>query len=142
MMVKKQNTYHEWDWKQHATGAPQEKYSKFDVVESQEYIKPARILLIVKYETFCTIWYHLYKVKNVKNIFLGKLFFRLHFSSAFFTFFKLYKWYQIAQRTKYIPRKMFTGKSRGPKNLMGKYMFKVFKQIHGRCFSVFNVGFE
>ena len=79
--------------------------------------------------------------KREKHLF-RKAIFRLHFSSAFFTFFKLYKWYQIAQRTKYIPRKMFPGKSRGPKNLMGKYMFKVFKEIHGRCFSVFNVGFE
>ena len=46
---------------------------------------------------------------------------------VFFTFLKLYKWYQIAQRTKYIPRKMFIGESKGPKNLVDKYMFKAFK---------------
>ena len=44
---------------------------------------------------FCTIWYHLYNFKNVKNANGGVK------SNTppwvFFTFFKLYKWYQLAQ---------------------------------------------
>ena len=37
----------------------------------------------------CAIWYHLYKLKNVKNTHGG-------------VFFKLYKWHQIEQRTTYL----------------------------------------
>ena len=55
----------------------------------------------------CIIWYHLYNLKNVKNIhgvmsLLVKL--QAYFTKSntppwvFFTFIKLYKWYQIAQR--------------------------------------------
>ena len=36
----------------------------------------------------CAIWYHLYNLKN---------------AWVFFTFLKLYKWYQIAQRIKFKP---------------------------------------
>ena len=58
----------------------------------------------------CVIWYHLYNFKNVKNTYGGVLL--LGKSQAlklqavtksnspswvFFTFFKLYKWYQIMQ---------------------------------------------
>ena len=46
------------------------------------------------YVMFCTIWYHLYNLKTVKNT-----------NGAIVTFsfrvFKLYKWYQIAQRITY-----------------------------------------
>ena len=60
-------------------------------------------------ETFCTIWYYFHNVKNVKNTHWGVLLLvRLQASAytftksntpswVFFTFFKLYKWYQIAQ---------------------------------------------
>ena len=55
----------------------------------------------------CIIWYHLYNLKNVKNIhgvmsLLVKL--QAYFTKSntpswvFFTFIKLHKWYQIAQR--------------------------------------------
>ena len=59
----------------------------------------------------CTIWCHLYNLKNVKNTHEGVLilvklraeacnFTKINSSSwVFFTFFELYKWYQIAQRT-------------------------------------------
>ena len=52
------------------------------------------------------IWYHVYNFKNVKNI---------HTKSntppwMFFTFFKLYKWYQITQRITNDP--LLTGKDR------------------------------
>ena len=53
----------------------------------------------------CTIWYHLYNFKNVENAYGGVLLLvKLQaFKSntrpwVFFTFLKLYKWYQIAQR--------------------------------------------
>ena len=57
----------------------------------------------------CTIWYHLYNLKNVKNTHGGVLvlvklqaepcnFSKINFSPwVFFTFFNLRKWYQIAQ---------------------------------------------
>ena len=58
-------------------------------------------------------WYHLYNLKNVENTHGGVLILvKLQASactftkintppSVFFTFFKLCKWYQIAQRTTY-----------------------------------------
>ena len=61
----------------------------------------------------CPIWYHLYNLKNVNNthgevLILVKLQAKsCNFSKintppwVFFTFFKLNKWYQIAQRTTY-----------------------------------------
>ena len=60
-------------------------------------------------ETLCAIWYHLYNLKNVKNIHGGVLLLvKLQASACnfiksitppwmFFPFFKLCKWYQIAQ---------------------------------------------
>ena len=68
---------------------------------------------------FCAIWYHLYNFKNVKNTHGGVLLLiKLQASAcnftksntlpgAFFMFFKLYKWYQIAQRTTYITFRLF-----------------------------------
>ena len=49
-----------------------------------------------KYVMRCAIWYHLYNFKNVKNTHGGVLLL------SFFTSFKLYKWYQIAQNIKNI----------------------------------------
>ena len=47
---------------------------------------------------FWAIWYHLYNLKNVKNTH-GHNFTKSNTSPwVFLTFFKLYKWYQIAQR--------------------------------------------
>ena len=59
-------------------------------------------------QMLCAIWYHLYNLKNVKNAYGGVLALvklqvsaqnspKSNIPSAFFTFFKLYKWYQIAQ---------------------------------------------
>ena len=62
----------------------------------------------------CAIWYHLDNWKNVKNTPRGVLILvklqaeACNFTKintppwVFFTFFELYKWYQIAQRTTYI----------------------------------------
>ena len=61
----------------------------------------------------CAIWYHLYNLKNIKNTHGGALilvklqaktcnFNKINSAPwVFFTFFKLYKWYQIAQRITY-----------------------------------------
>ena len=61
----------------------------------------------------CAMWYHLYNLKNVKNNHGGVLILvKLQASACsftkintpvwmFFTFLKLYKWYQIAQRITY-----------------------------------------
>ena len=62
----------------------------------------------------CAIWYHLQNLKNVKSTHGGVLilvklqdkasnFTKINTALwAFFTFFKLYKWYQIAQRITYL----------------------------------------
>ena len=53
----------------------------------------------------CTIWYHLHNLKNMKTPM--EVCSACNFTKnntlpwVFFTFFKLYKWYQIAQRTTY-----------------------------------------
>ena len=55
----------------------------------------------------CAIWHNLYNLKNVKNTHGGVLLLvKLQAKSnippwVFFTFFKLYKWYQIAQNITY-----------------------------------------
>ena len=61
----------------------------------------------------CAIWYHLYNFKNVKNTHGGALLLLTLKASAcnvtkintplwlLFTFFKLYKWYQIGQSVTY-----------------------------------------
>ena len=61
----------------------------------------------------CAIWYHLHNSKNVKNTHRGVLILiklqakACNFTKintppwVFFTFFELYKWYQIAQRITY-----------------------------------------
>ena len=63
---------------------------------------------------FCAICYHLCNLKNVKNTNGGVLLvLKLHAKACnftksntppwlFFTFLKLYKWYQIAQRITYM----------------------------------------
>ena len=61
----------------------------------------------------CAIWYHVHNLKNVKNTH-GRVLILVKFQAetcnftksntppwVFFTFFKLYKWYQIAQRITY-----------------------------------------
>ena len=65
------------------------------------------------YVMCCAIWYYLYNLKNVKNTHGGVLIsvklqvLACNFTKVnnppwvFLTFFKLYKWYQIAQRTTY-----------------------------------------
>ena len=63
----------------------------------------------------CVISYHLYKLKNVKNTHRGVLLLvklqalvAWNFTEintpprVFFSFFKLYKWYQITQRITYV----------------------------------------
>ena len=62
----------------------------------------------------CTIWYYLYNLKNVKNTHEGVLILvKLQAKACsftkintpplvFFTFLKLYKWYQIAQRNTFM----------------------------------------
>ena len=59
----------------------------------------------------CTIWHHLHNLKNVENTNGGELLLvklqaqACNFTKSnippwvFFTFFNLYKWYQVAQRT-------------------------------------------
>ena len=66
----------------------------------------------------CAIWYHLYNSKNVKNTHGGVLILEKLQTEAcnftkinnpplvFFTFLKLYKWYQIAQRIICYPSKI------------------------------------
>ena len=53
---------------------------------------------IITFVMRCAILYHLYNLKNVKNTHGGML---------IFTFFKLYKWYQIAQRTTFVSTMFF-----------------------------------
>ena len=48
----------------------------------------------------CAIWWHLYNFKNVKNTHGGVLIL-VKLQASGFTFFKLYKLYQIAQRITY-----------------------------------------
>ena len=57
---------------------------------------------------FFSIWSHLYNLKNVKNTDSGVLLLvKLQVTKSnippwvFFTFFKLYKWYEIVQRITY-----------------------------------------
>ena len=67
------------------------------------------------YETLCAVWYHLYNLKNVRNTHGGVLLL-VKFQAedciftksnthprVFFTFFKLCKWYKIAQSITYSP---------------------------------------
>ena len=49
----------------------------------------------------CAIWYHSCNLKNVKNTHGGVLLLVTVFHGCFLTFFKLYKWYQIAQNITY-----------------------------------------
>ena len=62
----------------------------------------------------CALWYHLYNLKNLKNTH-GRVLVSVKLQASacnftnsntppwvFFTFFKLYKWYQIAQRTRIV----------------------------------------
>ena len=69
-----------------------------------------KLKLFEQFATFCAIGYHLYNFKNLKNTHGGVLLLvKLQAESfiftksntppwVFFTFFKLYRWYQIAQR--------------------------------------------
>ena len=55
---------------------------------------------------FCAIWYHLYNLKDVKNAKINTP------PWVFFTFLKLYKWYQIAQRITFVICDCFSLSSR------------------------------
>ena len=69
----------------------------------------------------CAIWYHLYNLKNVENTHGGVLILvklqaeACNFTKIntppwlFFTFFKLYMRYQIAQRITYSSKEVFMG---------------------------------
>ena len=60
----------------------------------------------------CAIWYHVYNLKNVKNTREKHNFTKGNTPPwVFFTFFKLYKWYQIAQNITYIPPVVTLGSS-------------------------------
>ena len=51
----------------------------------------------------CAIWYHLYNLKNVKKNHEGVLLLESNTPPwVFFTFFKLYKWHQIAENITYL----------------------------------------
>ena len=52
-------------------------------------------------ETLCVIWYHLYKLYNLKNTYGRALILIVTLLSlVFLMLFQLYKWYQIAQSIK------------------------------------------
>ena len=60
------------------------------------------VTLFFAFVMLCVIWYHLYNFKNVKNAH-GRVLLLVKFqaeasSMGVFTFFKLYKWYQLTQR--------------------------------------------
>ena len=69
---------------------------------------------LLAYVVRWAIWYHLHNLKNFKNTHGGVLILvKLQASACkftkiktppwvFFTFLKLYKWFQIAQRTTYV----------------------------------------
>ena len=75
-------------------------------------------MFVFSYVMRCTIWYHLYNLKNMKITYGGVLLsVKLQASACnftksntppwvFFTFSKLCKWYEIAQSITYILRKM------------------------------------
>ena len=66
---------------------------------------PKKVQKFVLCVVRCVIWCHLHNLKNVKNTHGGVLILASNFTKintppwVFFTFFILYKWYQIAQRT-------------------------------------------
>ena len=76
------------------------------------YIKNYGIPVRYSYEMRCAIWYHLYNLKNTHGgvfLWLVKLPAQIYNCTksdtppwVFFTFFKLKKWYQIAQRPTYV----------------------------------------
>ena len=73
------------------------------------------------------IWYHLHNLKNVKSTHGGVLLLvKLQAKSVFFTFFKLYKWYRIAQNITF-----YLGKSR-KKSYMGNSSDKGYVESHCR----------
>ena len=73
------------------------------------------------------IWYHLHNLKNVKITHVGLLLLvKLQAKSVFFTFFKLYKWYRIAQNITF-----YLGKSR-KKSYMGNSSDKGYVESHCR----------
>ena len=84
------------------------------------------------YAVRCTIWYHLYNLKNVKNIHGGVLILVTFQGSAcnitkintppwmFFRFLKLCKWYQIAHRTTYFKQTDAWWIWRKEENIWGK----------------------
>ena len=71
------------------------------------------ITIELKHVTLCVIWHHLYNLKNMRNTYGGVLHLvKLKAEASNFTesntppwvfvmFFKLYKWYQMAQGISY-----------------------------------------
>ena len=74
--------------------------------ESSRFQPCVLLLVSEQYVMRCAIWYYLYNLKNVKNSHGGVLILvKLQVKTpswVFFTFFKLYKWHQIAQRSTYL----------------------------------------
>ena len=86
---------------------------KVSEVRANRYIKKFKSQKVCHalrhlYVMHCAIWYHFYNLKNEKNTHEGVLLFP---QWVFFTFFKLYKWYQIAQyiaMLRRLPRRLLT----------------------------------
>ena len=57
-------------------------------------VKMSEWSITAGHEILCAIWFHLHNLKNVKNIHRGMI--SVTPPWLFFTFFKLFKWYQIA----------------------------------------------
>ena len=86
------------------------KISKISVSDARIVRISVHFLLIIcdAFVMRCGIWYHLYNLENVKNLYGGVLILAYNFTKintppwVFLTFFKWYKWQQIAQRITYI----------------------------------------
>ena len=89
----------------------------------------------------CAIWYHLCNIKNVKNTNGGVLILvtlqvkACNFTKidtpprVFFTFFKLYKWYQIAQRITYLKWHVTSSSIINPSKLLQSLLRVLFQVL-------------
>ena len=92
------------------------------------------------YVAFCAIWYHLYNLKNLKNSHGGVLLL-VNFTKSntppwvFFTFLKLYKWYQIAQSvTYYVMRSFKISLKRARKISFIKTKILLYNKVGNYCY--------